>query len=298
MGVLGGIMATTTLSTAVHFSNILFTTDFSDYSRQALPYVTDLARKFSSKIHLCHVVTPSQLVISAPEAAPFLYDAQCQTGRDELEDLSRSPEMRGLSVNTILGTGILEDALRKEIADHRIDLIVVATHGRTGFRRLVLGSSAEVICRIADCPVLTVGPEVASRNEERFRRILVPADLSGQGTEIMPCVRQIAREFGASITFLHVIPVTGATLTNPGSAADDARRALEETFGRDFAGFRTEFLIEFGDAADAILRAASENRIDLIAMGVKSGPAMGGHFRSSTAYRVMTGAHCPVLTCR
>jgi nucleotide-binding universal stress UspA family protein len=58
-----------------------------------------------------------------------------------------------------------------------------------------------------------------------------------------------------------------------------------------------EFLVDFGDAAEAILRVSREKRAELVALGIRN--AFGGpHLRSSIAYQVMTGANCPVLTCR
>src|SRR5579864_5996942 len=103
-------MATATLPVppvpAVHFRNLLFATDFSEYSRQALPYATDLARRFNSSVYLCHVVTPSQLVIGAPEAVPYLYEAQHQRGTQELADIIQSAELKGLKTKAILASGL------------------------------------------------------------------------------------------------------------------------------------------------------------------------------------------------
>src|SRR5437763_37108 len=78
---------------AVRLKNILLATDFSEYSRQTLPYVTGLARKFGSSIYLFHVATPSQLMISAPEA-PYLYEALLKKSTAELTAVAFSTELR------------------------------------------------------------------------------------------------------------------------------------------------------------------------------------------------------------
>src|SRR5215467_6159464 len=119
---------------ALHFRNLLFATDFSDYSQQALPYAANLARKFGSNVHLCHVVTPSQLVIGAPEAAPYLYEAQRNRGANELADIARFPEFAGLKTRAILASGLFEDEILRIINENQIDLVIVGTHGRTGIR--------------------------------------------------------------------------------------------------------------------------------------------------------------------
>ncbi|HLJ30133.1 MAG TPA: universal stress protein [Candidatus Angelobacter sp.] len=283
---------------AVHLKNILFATDFSDYARQALPYATDLARKFGSKVHLCHVVTPSQLMIGAPEAAPYLYEAQHRTSEEELAIMTHSPELKGIKTHTILASGMLEDELMTAMSENQIDLIVVGTHGRTGLRRLVLGSAAEEICRIATCPVLTVGPDAGPRKKEQFRRILVPTDFSEESTAILPYILDIAREYGSTITFLHVIPLDASLNINARLLAEDARNTLKKVFAKECADHRPQFLIEFGHPAEAILRVAKESEPDLIAMGIRHAFTPGIRLRSGVAYQVMAGAQCPVLTCR
>lgn len=281
---------------AVRFKNILFATDFSECSRQALPYVSGLARNFDSKVYLFHVVTPSQLAIGAPEVAPYLYQALCKNSAEELTDMARAPELKGLNTRAVLGSGMLEDEVIKAINENEIDLIVVGTHGRTGIRRLILGSAAEKICRIATCPVLTVGPDVVPENKLQFQHILVPTDFSVESMKILPYVLDLARDYGASILFLHVIPPE-ANIDAHG-LADDARHTLQKVLAKDGSYYQPDFLIECGHPVETILRAARENQADLIAMGVRNAFASGVQLRSGVAYQVMAGAQCPVLTCR
>lgn len=293
-------MATATVlaPVAVHFRNILFATDFSEYSEPALPYATNLAREFGSNIYLCHVVTPSQLAVGAPEAAPYLYEAHHQRSAEALVDISRFPELKGLKTKRVLVSGLFEDEIIKVINENRIDLIVVGTHGRTGIRRLVLGSAAEQICRIARCPVLTVGPDATIQSKDFFSKILIPTDFSEESTQILPYALDLAREYKADITFLHVIPMDAAVNINARLLAEDARRTLKKAFAKECGEHKPQFLIEFGAPAESILRAATETRADLIAMGIRHAFAPGIHLRSGVAYQIMAGANCPVLTCR
>lgn len=283
---------------SVRLKNILFATDFSPYSWQALPYVKDMARKFGSTLYLCHVVTPSQLIVGAPEAAPYLYEAAQKSAAEGLAVLAKSSELKGLQTKAVLASGALEDELTKVVAENHIDLIVIGTHGRTGVRRLILGSAAEAICRIATCPVITVGPEVAAGKLTRFERILVPTDFSRESTLILPYVLRMAAEYQATITFLHVIPTDRAVNINARLLAEDARRTLSKVFRKECGEHKPQFLIEFGRAAEAILRAAEENKSDLIAMGIRHAFLPGIQLRSGVAYQVMAGAKCPVLTLR
>jgi nucleotide-binding universal stress UspA family protein len=283
---------------AVFFKNLLFATDFSESSRHALPFVATVAHKFGSRVHLCHVITPAQLLVGAPEAAPYLYEAEREAGAKELENLGRSSQWRGLDVRTIIATGILEDELGAVISKNRIDLIVVGTRGRTGAPRLLLGSAAETICRSGSVPVLTVGPDAMGQKNADFRRVLLPTDFSEQSMKILPYCLELAGRFGSSVTFLHVIPTSTGANVSARCLAEESRHTLEKAVAAHRGQLRAQFLVEFGDTAGAIIRAAKETGADLVAMGIKHGFPSGIHLPSGIAYRVMADAECPVLTLR
>jgi nucleotide-binding universal stress UspA family protein len=107
--------------------NILFATDFSDASMHALPYIAGMARKLGSSVYLCHVVVPSPLVLSAPEAAPSLYEAMRNQATTQLAALTHSPELRDIEAKTLVGEGAIGDALPNLVAENKIDLIVMGT---------------------------------------------------------------------------------------------------------------------------------------------------------------------------
>ena len=280
------------------FENILFATDFSQYSRQALPYVGSLARNFGSKVFVCHVVTASQLVIGAPEAAPYLYEAEWRNSEEQLTAMTHLPELQGLKTQVVLSSGLLEDEITQSINRNHINLIVVGTHGRTGLSRLVLGSAAEQICRMAECPVLTIGPDLVIREDVEIRRIVVPVDFSPESMTVLPYVAGIARQYGASITFLHVIPVDVGANVDGHTLAETARRTFKKTMAEGVAEHDCEFLVEFGHLADTILEVARRKKADLIAMGIRHSDTPAFQLRCSMAYQIMANAHCPVLTSR
>ena len=277
------------------FQNLLFATDFSDYSRKALPYLTDLAHRFGSTIYLCHIETPSELVQGDPEADPQRYAAKHETIGRILKELQDSPELMGLTVHTILKFGILAEEINKAIAENQIDLVVIDSHGRTGLRRVLQGSAADVITHSAACPVLTLGP-LAGQEKVQFLNILVPVDFSGRGRRILTPVLQLARGYNASISLLHVIPPEHTKIGDVLDQTEAARTELQESFGNEFVGQGPEYLVDFGRPKEAILKAAREQKVDLIAMGIKSERTSEVDLHSGIAYQVMSGAPCPVLT--
>ena len=278
--------------------NILFATDFSEASMHALPYVAGFAGKLGSSVYLCHIVEPNPLVFSAPEAGPSLYEVMREHATTQLEALAHSQELKDLDPKTVVAQGGIGDALPNVVAENKIDLIVMGTHGRTGMRRLLLGSAVEAVCRVATCPVLTVGPSLALRPAATFGRILFPTDLSDDSKRILPYLRQMAEEYRSEITILHVMPEELVSNPDATKLAEPIRKTLIQTFEPELCGLKVEFSIGFGETVETVLRTARAKKVDLIAMGIHNAFLPGVQLKSSTAYRIMAGAHCPVLTYR
>jgi nucleotide-binding universal stress UspA family protein len=257
-----------------------------------------MATKLGSLVYLCHIVEPNALVFGAPEAAPALYEGMRDQAITQLEALVHSPELKELEPKTVVGEGAMGDALPKMVEEKKIDLIVMGTHGRTGMRRLLLGSAVEAVCRVATCPVLTVGPSLAPRPAARFSRILFPTDLSDDSKRILPYLRQMAEEYRSEITILHVMPEELVSNPDATKLAEPIRKTLIQTFEPELSGLKVEFSIGFGETVETVLRTARAKKVDLIAMGIHNAFLPGVQLKSSTAYRIMAGANCPVLTYR
>jgi nucleotide-binding universal stress UspA family protein len=128
------------MTTALSYRNILFATDFSAPSRLAGRIAADLARHFGARLHVLHVVPPAT---DPTPATPSL--------RAAVAELEAAP-----SVVTASATGRAASEIVTYARRNAIDLIVLGTHGRTGFSRALLGSVAEAVTRRAGCPVMTV----------------------------------------------------------------------------------------------------------------------------------------------
>jgi nucleotide-binding universal stress UspA family protein len=278
--------------------NVLFATDFSVESMHALPYVAGIARKLGSSVYVCHIVAPNPLVASAPEVAPTLYAGLREQAEAELATIVASAALQDLGAKPIVRSGAIEDELCDVVTDQKIDLIVAGTHGRTGMRKMLLGSVVEEICRVASCPVLTVGPALAPKKEIQLNRIVFPTDLSADSKRILPVLRSIAESYEAEITVLHVLPEELASNVDAAKLAEPIRRTMIHMCEAELPGVKVEVLIGFGEAVETILRTARAKKADLIAMGLHNAFLPGIHLRSSAAYRIMAGAHCPVLTSR
>jgi nucleotide-binding universal stress UspA family protein len=142
------------------FHKILVPTDFSECAMKGVAYAKALAGEFGSKLVLLHSVAP-QYYVTNDEYARYdfsLLMQQCENAaRGQLGELVEKTDWGGvLELETSLQTGHPGDQICSRAADHRVDLIVVSTHGRTGLKHIFIGSTAEYVMRHAPCPVLVV----------------------------------------------------------------------------------------------------------------------------------------------
>ena len=139
-----------------HFSNILVPTDFSEDAAYALERAQSLAQAFGAHLHLLHIVEMPVFVppYAMPSAAASATDALLEQGRVELDNLVARVE--GVEVTATTRLGNPSDQIVAYAAEVPCDLIVIATHGRRGLARFLLGSTTERVVRLAECPVLSV----------------------------------------------------------------------------------------------------------------------------------------------
>jgi nucleotide-binding universal stress UspA family protein len=282
----------------VKLKRILWTTDFSPASQACLPHAIALARRYESMLYLANVVVPHPYPMVSPEAAPYVEDMH-RGSASRLKTLAESGELKGIPHEVLMGHGEVAEEVNAMVRDRQIDLLVLATHGRRGLRRFLLGSVAEEIWRTAECPVLTVVPRALDRpaGEIALRQILYPTDLSAESFAAAPFALSFALENGSRLTVLHVVP--NAIRTSVRLLARAFRDELHETFPSETAPWcEPECLVESGDPAETILRIAKEREADLVVLGVRSAEALAREHVSNVAYPTVAAAECPVLTVR
>ncbi len=147
---------------AMKFINkILVPTDFSEFSLAAMEYATSFSKIYDAKITMIHVVekTPPFAFHSVDiNSETLLRDAEEDGEKDLLEFIANKlPKMRGII--PVVRRGSAAKEIVHYAADEEFDVIIMATHGRTGFAHMVLGSIAESVVRYSSVPVMTVKPE-------------------------------------------------------------------------------------------------------------------------------------------
>ncbi|MBI4535379.1 MAG: universal stress protein [Ignavibacteriae bacterium] len=145
----------------VLLKNILVTTDLSDYSLTAMEYATSFGLLYCSKLFLLHVVedVPAVFPLRGVEGDAKEHQREKEErARHDLKDFIAKNISRDVTVIPIVVSGIPHEAIKRFAEEQRIDIIIMATHGRTGLQHIIVGSVAEKVVRTASVPVLTVKP--------------------------------------------------------------------------------------------------------------------------------------------
>jgi nucleotide-binding universal stress UspA family protein len=284
---------------AIRLKNILYATDFSDASRAALPIVATIARKYGSQVFAAHVWAPQPYTMVSREELALLDGKEESDAREVLENFVRIKELEGMPVIPIVKCGDAARELARIVHQQHIDLAILSTHGRTGFKRLLLGSVAEELFRGLPCPVITVGPHISSRfaTQTQVKEVLFPTDLSIESGGVFPYLASLASENAAHMTLLHVVPGDDRRHPSALDEQDSLRNAMQRMFCPKIdPGCEIELVVEAGDPVERILAHSRADRADLIGFGVRKAGEISTHFRNSVPYKVVLEAECPVLT--
>jgi nucleotide-binding universal stress UspA family protein len=289
---------------------ILAATDFSDTGDGSVAWAADLARTHHARLILFHALLPVSPT-PAPEFVPLparLYDDIRSAATERLDRAAAAERATGLDVEAVLAIGSSAATVVEEAKKVGADLVVVGTRGLTGWKRLLLGSTAAGILRHAHCPVLTIHPDDAGRHRA-LRTVLVPTDFSADAAlAAEAAARLIGPERTARVVLLHAfhVPVeyvaplpVPVLLEDVASVEAAARVEIADVAARlREYGIDVETKILEGYPPEAIVEQAREIGADLVAMGTHGRSAVKRLLLGSTAERVLPLAPCPVLTVR
>ena len=288
-------------STRISLSNILVTTDFSQVSKNALPYATALATQYEAKVIVAHALRPEPQLSVPLDPLPIEADPAWLEAEGKLAEFALGNSLGVRPAEMLLERGNVWSVISEIIQKNKIDLVVTGTHGRQGLQKLVLGSEAEKIYRRATCPVLTIGPQVPPLRDTdwKLKTILFPTDGSETSLKALPYALSLAEENQANLIFLRLMPLAPSEYQESDEAGRrEAMRTLVPVGVEDWC--KPEFVTRFEFPVEGILRLAGERDVNLIVMGVrKSGEtAMQEHLPWPIASQVVAQAQCPVLTVR
>jgi nucleotide-binding universal stress UspA family protein len=231
----------------------------------------------------------------------------------QLATLAKHESKGHVVVTSSVRTGKPFHEITTSAREDRTDLIVIATHGYTGAKRVLLGSTTEQVARHAPCPVLTVPTRTTPKRTGKaspftVKKILVPIDFSDISKDALPWAAFLAAQFGAELVLLHVVekfPVNyllGRELMShtivplmKQAEADLERRAAD--LGKT-TGVKATAVVREGRPYEEICQAAKALGADFITLTTHGYTGLKHVWLGSTAERVVRHAHCPALVVR
>ncbi len=292
--------------TRTQFASIVCSVDFSDHSVRALRYALALAAHFRARLTVINVANPLLFQAATASNDVAAINRDTETALRELADRIAkeggpwAPEIRA---TTAVGDAATE--IIKVAEDEAADLIVMGTHGRSGYRKMFFGSVTERVLRLSGVPVFAVpasehdsvtfttqGPQFS------FGPVLAPTDLGSGSLPNARVAEVLSVSFGAPLLLVHVIepiPVTGgrheSIEAHKRAVVADADDRLQ-TFASALArGASLETHLSVGSPAAQIAAIAAERNAGLIVMGLH---AEGGRV-GAVAYGVLCLVKVPVL---
>jgi nucleotide-binding universal stress UspA family protein len=328
----------------VRLERLVLATDFTDAARGALEHAVALAARFQARLYVFHAIDiqdgDGAHVAGNEHRADEFYELAEKQARAELEAVRGRLAVPGVVPDPIpivesvrLGSPV--DEIVRFATEKKADLIVVGTHGRTGLRRVLAGSTAEGVARQAPCPVLVVrssapaarkagGPEpdatapraAPSGALEGFATVVCAVDASASSRAALRAACGIADRFDGRVIVLGVIDeylmAQAATASQVDTVALESRfveiarsqldRAIEESVGgrgdrRRPEGF-LERRVQAGRPAETVVRVATQEKAGLVACGTHGRSGLARALFGSVAERIVRLAPCPVLTVR
>ncbi len=295
----------------VEIKLIVCPVDFSEFSIRAYHHALSLAEHYRAKLVAQHIVELWRYPYADYAATAGDYEKFCgalrEGGKEQLQEFVKNHPNNEIQPELVVQQGTAPDCILSFAQAQKADLIVMGTHGRRGYDRLVLGSVTNRVMRRAPCPVLTICKpphESVSTNmaaaEERHHvhhlsRILYCTDFSADSERALTYAISATTEYDAELTLLHVLHEA----TSPAKTEQAVATATEQLDklippeGRN--ALKISKAVRIGKPYEQIIQFALEAKIDLVTMGVRGRGALDLAVFGSTTYRVLQLGPCPVL---
>ena len=284
--------------------------DFSTDSLRALEFALPLARRFGARVHVVHVHEGAHQ-FSSVATSPVLWSEE-EAKRYLADEVELTFGTRPQREDCHLRVGKPAQEIVAAAKELEADLIVIATHGRGGFRHLMLGSTTEKVIRQGTCPVLVVreatrGPIQTAAEGIVLQKILVPVDFSECAKEGAKYASAFATGVGANLLLVHIVHPPDYLVVE-GNAADPNWPHLLESFVLEaedkldemvnflpLLGISAETLVEVGSPVDQLIAASAHADVDMVITSTHGYSGLRHALLGSVAEPLARQASCPVL---
>jgi len=300
------------------FKRILVATDFSDASQRVLPWAFAIARHYGAEVYLVHAIPPDAREPITVDPLPKALDRDWTQAEESMRHLAGQVREHFREIHTLLKQGPPSVVIPSVIQSEGIDLLILGTHGRGGLKKLVLGSVAEELLRLAPCPVLTIGGNIPAAMPVTgdFQRILFATDFGPAAEKVLQYALSLGEQNKAKLWFLHMVPplpivnvgpepygvptYTGEELAQwEATQRQESQKKLKQMIPlENKLAFEPELVTVTDFLPEGILTVAAERNVDLIAMGAnRTGSARtAAHAPWTVLHHIIAEARCPILT--
>jgi nucleotide-binding universal stress UspA family protein len=284
-------------------NRILVALDGSRLAEQALPAAAGLAEKGGAEIVLVTAIAPAERWSDAQ--TPGWEEEENVLARGYLDTTARPLRDNGAAVRVRVIWGHAGEMICQVAEEENADLVLMTTHGRSGIKRILIGSVADNVLRTIDRPLMLLHAQETTPETLNLHRILVPLDGSPLAETALPFVKRLAKGTSASIvlervvvppTFLYAeqyIPSTFPVLEDMEADAGDYLDEIKSGIEAD--GIKTLASVETGFPAETIVDAAGRFGVDLIALTTHGRTGAARTLLGSVADTVVRNATCPCL---
>jgi nucleotide-binding universal stress UspA family protein len=277
--------------------NILLATDFSEYSTPALSHALGIGAQYGSQLYLFHCIDPAAYSMVGPEALQSACDAAWRDMQHLDSELRSGKLTKNVEIKLRVESGEMAAILTRIVKELSVDLIVVGMHGKTGWRKLVLGSVAERIISQVSCPVLAVGPSSGLREFPQFgpRSILFAGDSPKQSALAERYALSLASKYRSRLTTVEIIEDRPGHVVARASQSEWRGAASEDASIKPESTETLQLPQDIGTRGDLILQLSDRVNAGLIVLAAPQVHRLADRFRSSDTYQVLCRARCPVL---
>lgn len=276
---------------------ILLALDGSQFSETAIETTAGLARRLQAQLHIIQVVPP--LLTTTPELFPYLDQELSQQIQAEVHHYLEGllPRFSGIDYQLHNPIGSPRELITQTAQEQGCRLVVMASHGRTGMARWLLGSTAEYVLRHVESSVLLLRPHALPSIDGNFKRVLIPIDGSPAAQEVIAKIGPYLAA-NAQVTVMRATGLSARDYTlldNPHEIERYIQHLQDQLKQLDNHGITLEHQVVDGQAADSILQLAEQKQCDLIALSTHGRSGFRRFILGSVTEKVARQAACPVL---
>jgi len=285
------------------FEEILLPVDGSDGTEAAVGHAADVADRFDATVHVVFVASTNRDSVTV--VSGDVVDALESEGTDIVDSVADEIRARGVSCESEVVQGDPATTIADYADSRGMDLVVMATRGRTGLSRYLLGSVTEKVVRLSDVPVLTVRTDDEARTSFPYENVLSPTDGSEPASAAADRAADLAAALDATLHAVSVVDDTSLGFdVRSASASEELLERAEEAVAEvvahaDDAGVenvREEVLR--GTVDRTILDYVDDRGVDLVVMGTRGRGGTERVLLGSVTERIVRTSPVPVLTVR